>query len=69
MSNHEIIATLNAVRVLKRDDGKFGLEEAFEGAWSGEISWRYGSESSAMNIARAMSDENDRIDAHCAKHS
>lgn len=60
MSNYTVIATLNAVRVLLRDDGKYGVEDVN----ANEIAWRFRSEAGAMSTAQAMSDENDRIDGY-----
>ena len=59
------IAGLNGVTVLRRADGKFGIRDER----AGMTSWRYSNETGAMRTATAMAAENDRIDAHVARHA
>ena len=58
--NHTVIKTLNAVEILLRDDGKYGLHDVH----SGQISFRYRTLEMARKIAVDISAENDRIDAY-----
>ena len=59
--NHTIIETLNGVRILQREDGKYGLEDLLAG---GQPRFAYRTLEMARKTAISVSDENDRIDAY-----
>lgn len=63
-----IIQTLNNVRVVKNDEGRYGIEECINGEWAGNVKFRYSIEFAALKTAQAMSDENDSLDAYEASH-
>lgn len=66
---YEIINNnFNGVAVLKREDGKFGIQETIEGEVQ-EPSFRYRTQEMAETIAARMSKENDRNDAYVKAHS
>ena len=57
---HTVIETLNAVEILVREDGKYGLHDVH----SGQVSFRYRRLEMAREIAAIISAENDRIDEY-----
>lgn len=58
--DHTIVETLNAVEILKREDGKYGLHDVH----SGQIAFRYRTIEAARVVAADISAENDRTDAY-----
>lgn len=65
---NEIVKELTGIIVLKREDGKYGIQEIIEGEKQ-EPSFRYRTLDLAMKIAQRMSDENDMLCAYEKSHS
>lgn len=62
--NYTVIETLNDVEVVLREDGKYGVNDLA----TGQIEFRYRTETMARDVAEMMSRENARIDAHERAH-
>ncbi len=62
----EIIETLNGVRIVRSIEGRYGIQEKSEdGSWDVAAPFRYSMlDGVCKKTARAMSAENDRIDAY-----
>lgn len=54
----------NGVRIVQREDGKYGIEDLLAGG----VSYRYTNLYAVTKTAQFMSDENDRIDQYEAAH-
>lgn len=66
MSEDTTIQTLNGVVVVQRADGKYGLVDLIAGT---PAAYRWRSLDLALQVAREVAAENDRIDRYEAKHS
>ena len=65
----QIIETLNAVRIVANESGRFAIQEQMQdGTWDETASYRYGNLHGCQVTARAMSAENDRIDSYENAH-